>query len=199
MGRVVVCFVVLSGVLAVAVSASAQVNQNVDFFPVVLDSPDPVEAGGVVSYEIECCNYGPGSSYQTVVLDITLPMGVPMSWSDYRALDDDARNAVDEAFLADNLSIDEHIWDDNNSSISMGDSFNNGCEGLLVQLVNLQLPAHSSGRAFFNARLPSVGGVPGVAYETADGTMVELNYGRGGCNSELFQEGIGMSFRTPAA
>jgi hypothetical protein len=156
---------------------------------VVTDTPDPVEAGGTVSYEIECFNGGPNSSSEAVILDITLPMGVPMAWTDYLALDEDARNAVDDAFLeAANFQIDENIWDEDNSGIYMGDSFNNGCEGLLIQPQNLLLPGNTSGKFYFDAELPSVGGSYGVAYMKADGTMVEVNYGRGGCNSELFED-----------
>lgn len=175
------------GVLIVATLAAAQITQDVEFYPIIVDSPDPVGDDGVVSYEIEVFNDGPDSSPQAVNLDITLPMGVPISWADYLSLDEDARNVVDEAFLdASGFSWDSNIWDDENSGTYMGDSFNNACAGLMVQAQSLVLPSGNSGRFYFSAELVPVGGVSGVAYAGTDDQMIELNYGRGGCNGDLF-------------
>lgn len=179
-------FVFLAAAAAMMLAVNG-VAQNVDYHAVVTDSNDPVVPGTVVSFEVEVGNDGPGVSPEAVNCDITLPMGVPMGWTDYLALDAAARDTVDDTFLATSgFSWDPLIWQDGVSGLYMGDSFNNGCEGLLVQAQDLAVAAGSSGKFYFDATLPAVGGTAGVAYKPAGGDMVVLNYGRAGCNSVLY-------------
>lgn len=176
-------------VFCVLLFAGAVAAQNFDYSAIVTDSADPVEPGEVVSFEVEIANAGPDISTDTLNVDITLPMGVPMSWTEYLALDDTARGLVNDAFLASSgFATDTSIWDDLNSGLFMGESFNNACAGPIIQTQSLILPAGASGKLYFDAEMPVVGSVPGVAYKAVGGDMMELNYGRGGCNSVAFSD-----------
>lgn len=193
-GRSVFCFF-LVWALALAGSASAQTT---DFRVMVSDSADPVAPNSSVNYQVEVSNYGPSNSPNPVILDIYLPMNVPVPFQDYLAADEDARAEIVDAWLANaNFMIDNNIWDEDVSGTYMGDSFNNACEAMIVQPQDLVLPAGTSGSFYYDTVLPSGNGVSGLAYDTPAGQRVELNYGVGGCNSELFDDCQGIPCMGP--
>ncbi len=160
---------------------------DTDLSTFITDSEDPVAPDSIVSYEVEVANAGPDDSPFSIILDITLPMNVPMQFQEYLQLDEEGRDAVVDEILA-GLFFDENIWEEDVSGVFVGDSLNNGCEGLMIQPQELVLPAMTSGKFYFDAAVPSVGGVAGVAYTKADGELVTLNHGIGGCNSTLFDD-----------
>ena len=163
------------------------IAQETDFTVVISDSADPVMPESIVNFEFEVANAGPDGSPFPIILDITLPMDVPVPFRDYLAADEEGRAAIIEAFLSSaNLLIDDNIWNADVSGTFIGDSLNNGCAGMMVQPQELVLPAGTFGSIYFDVTLRSSGGVAGVAYTRADGEQVVLNHGGGGCNSTLF-------------
>jgi hypothetical protein len=184
-------FRTISGVVltcAVAVSSPA-VARETELKVVVSDSQSPTLPGSTVSFEVEVANAGPDEPYNSVVLDVYLPMEVPVPYRDYLAADADGRQAIADAFL-DGVVYDENIWDPNDeeSVIFVGDSRNNECEGMILQFSHLTLPAQTFGTVSYDATLPEVG-VAGFAYRKADGEMVYSEFLHSACaDPQVFED-----------
>ena len=154
-GQNIFCLAMICGLAF----AGTTVAQEADFFVVITDSEDPVEPNSSVNFEVEVANAGPDDSTLPVILDITLPMGVPVPFQEYLQADEDGRTAIVDMFLETaQFMVDDNIWDDGVSRILVGDSLNNGCAGLMIQLQQLRLPAGSSGVFYFDVTLPRSGG-----------------------------------------
>jgi len=171
------------------VFAGAVMAQETDLSVVVFDSVDPAEPDSTVSFEIEMANAGPGDPNNDpdnfVVIDVYLPMGVPVPFIEYLQADEDGRQAIADAFFAgDNVTYDENIWDAGNeeSGFYFGDTRNNACNGLLLQASPMVLPAGTSGKIYYDAALPEIG-VAGFAYRNALGEMVSPNFQGSGCSN----------------
>ena len=178
--------VVLAFVVVFAAMAGAE---ETDLSVVVSDSQSPTLPGSTVSFEVEVANAGPDESNNYVVLDVYLPMEVPVPYRDYLAADAGGRQAIADAFL-DGVSYDENIWDPDNeeSGIYVGDSRNNACDGIILQFFPLTLPAQTSGKVYYDATLPEVG-VAGFAYTKADGEMVYPGFLHSACaNSGVYED-----------
>ncbi|RLE20791.1 MAG: hypothetical protein DRJ65_17480, partial [Acidobacteria bacterium] len=80
---------------------------------VVFDSVDPAEPDLTVSFEIEMANAGPDDPFNDVnnfvVLEVYLPMGVPVPFVEYLEADEDGRQAIKDAFMDNNVTYDECI------------------------------------------------------------------------------------------
>ena len=76
------------------------IAQETDFTVVISDSADPVMPESIVNFEFEVANAGPDGSPFPIILDITLPMDVPVPFRDYLAADEEGRAAIIEAFLS---------------------------------------------------------------------------------------------------
>ena len=127
------------------------IAQETDFTVVISDSADPVMPESIVNFEFEVANAGPDGSPFPIILDITLPMDVPVPFRDYLAADEEGRAAIIEAFLSSaNLLIDDNIWNADVSGTFIGDSLNNGCAGMMVQPQELVLPAGTFGSIYFD-------------------------------------------------
>jgi hypothetical protein len=59
---------------------------------------------------------------------------------------------------------------------------------MIIQPQDLIVLAGTSGQVTYDATLPESGGVSGLAYDPALGDRLVLNYGVGGCNSDLFDD-----------
>ena len=193
-GLTIVCGLMICGLAF----TSTIVAQETDFSVVITDSEDPVSPGSTVSFVVAVANAGPDNSPNPVILDISMPMDVPVPWPGYLNADDVARAAIVDAFLGSaNFMIDDNIWDDDLSSIYVGDSFTNACESMIIQVRELALPAGYSGNFYYDATLPLSGGISGLAYTTGSGEQVVVNYGAGGCNSNLFDDCAGIPCMGP--
>ncbi len=182
--RTIFCVAVMCGF----VFLGTVIAQETDLSVVVIDSEDPVAPDSTVSFEIEMANAGPGDPNNDpddfVVIDVYLPMGVPVPFIEYLEADEDGRQAIADAFFAgDNVTYDENIWDTGNpdASFFFGDSRNNACEGLLLQASPMVLPAGTSGKIYYDAALPEVG-VAGFAYRNALGQMVYPEFLHSACS-----------------
>ncbi len=172
--------------------------QETDLSVVISDSEDPVDPGAVVAFVVTVANAGPDHPPNPVILDISMPMDVPVPWQEYLDADEDERAAIVDLFQATaNILVDDNIWDDDISGIYIGDSFNNSCESMMVQPQDLLLPAGTSGQIHYEAVLPPSGGVSGLAYAPATGGQIVVNYGVGGCNSDLFDDCSGIPCMGP--
>ncbi len=190
-----VFYLALTCVLAFAGAALAQ---ETDFSVIVMDSQDPTAPDSTVNFAVEVANGGPDDSPNAIILDISLPMDVPVPWQEYLDADTDGRAAIVDAFVASaNLLIDDNIWNPDVSGTYLGDSFNNGCESMIIQPQDLILPAGTSGQVMYDATLPLSGGVSGLAYTTGTGEQVVVNYGIGGCNSVLFDDCVDIPCMGP--
>lgn len=188
-------FLVLIFVFGCVAAAVAQVT---DLSVVVTDSDDPVVPDSTVSFAVEVANAGPDVSPNPVILDIYLPMDVPVPWQEYLDADAAGRTAIEDALRASaNTLADENIWNVAASGIYLGQSFNNACEGMVIQPQNLVVLAGDSGQVTYDATLPASGGVSGLAYDTFDGDRVVMDYGVGGCNSGLSTECADMNCLGP--
>jgi len=184
--------------LAFSGTAIAQISQDVDYSVVVSGSEDPVAPDTVVSFTVAVANAGPKDAPGPVILDIYLPMDVPVPWQEYLDADEDGRNAILDAWNdSANMNVDDNIWDEDVSGIYVGDSFNNACEAMIVQPQELVMTAGNSGNFYFDAALPSSGGVSGFAWDDAMGERTVVNYGVGGCNSDLFDDCAGIPCMGP--
>jgi len=170
------------------VFAGGAVAQETDLSVVVTDSADPAAPDSTVSYEIEMANAGPddpnNDADNFVVIDVYLPMGVPVPFIEYLEADEDGRQAISDAFFdSGNIGYDENIWDEGNEDAGFffGDSRNNYCEGLLLQASPMVLAAGDSGKIYYDAVLPEIG-VGGFAFKNAAGEMIYPDYHASACS-----------------
>ncbi len=193
-GKTIFCLAVMC-VFAFAGTAIAQVT---DLSVIVMDSQDPTAPDSTVNFAVEVANAGPDDSPNPIILDIYLPMGVPVPWQQYLDADDVGRQAIVDAFVASaDFQVDPNIWDVNLSGTYVGQSFNNGCESMIIQAQELVLPAGTFGQITYDATLPLSGGVSGLAYTPDAGAQVVLNYGVGGCDSLSFTDCAGIPCMGP--
>ena len=182
----------------VLVFAGTAIAQDTDFTVVVMDSQDPAVPDSTVNFAVEVANAGPDDPPNPIILDIYLPMDVPVPWQDYLDADEVGRQAIVDAFTASaNILVDDNIWNDGVSGMFLGDSFNNGCESMMIQMQDLIVLAGTAGQVTYDATLPLSGGVSGLAYTTGTGEQVVVNYGVGGCNSDLFDDCAGIPCMGP--
>ncbi len=89
--------------------------QETDLSVVVIDSVDPAAPGMNVSFEVEMANAGPDDAFNDVsnfpVIDIYLPMGVPVPYQEYLSADEAGRQTiVDAIFIYGFESGDTLAW-----------------------------------------------------------------------------------------
>ncbi len=157
--------------------------QQTDLSVVVIDSPDPALPGSIVSFEVELANAGPDDALNDAsnypVIDIYLPMGAPVDFREWLQMDDAAQDLVRTAFL---VNYDANIWDDVESGIFFGDTRNNYCQGLSLQVAPLVLAAGDSGKVYYETMVPELG-VAGFGYTRSSGGTVFPSFGSGACGS----------------
>jgi hypothetical protein len=171
--------------------AGTVIAQESDLSVVVTDSGEAVVPDATVSFEVEVANAGPDESPNSVIMDVYLPMEVPVPYRDYLAADEDGRLAIANAFL-DSVQYDENIWDpdDEEGGVYVGDSRNNACQGMILQFYPLTLPAGTSGKVYYDAAVPEVGAA-GFTYQKADGEMVYPEFKHTACAASTVFEDCG--------
>jgi len=185
-------------VMCVFTFAGTAIAQVTDLSVIVMDSQDPTAPDSTVNFAVEVANAGPDDSPNAIILDIYMPMDVPVPWQEYLDADADARAAIVDAFaISANILIDENIWDEGVSGTYIGDSFNNACESMIIQPQDLIVLAGTSGQVAYDATLPESGGVSGLAWDPALGDRVVVSYGVGGCNTTLSDDCAGIPCMGP--